>query len=85
MSLIPKQKNTFEIEYTKEMAMTNALLIIREMMNGRRLEFYGYELGMSVDGFIGFVFQDGISMFSEITFSHLVAFCLKEKVIIIPK
>ena len=74
------------IEYTDEIAISQALEVVRQMSQGQTLGFQGYEIGMSKEGHIGFV-EDGdkVSYFSEVTFSDLVKICKKENVIIIPK
>ena len=63
-----------------------ALLLVREMANGKVFtQQDGYVIGMAEDGFIGFVMEEKVSTFSEITFSQLVKTCIKENVVVIPK
>lgn len=73
------------MEYTIEMAQTNAILIIREMLSGKTLSLDGHIVGMAENGFIGFVIDNKVSLFSEITFRDLAELCMKEKAIILPK
>lgn len=62
-----------------------AIAILKEMAEGRILTLQdGHIIGMTENGFVGFVIEGKVSLFSEIAFSDLVAICEKEKIIIIP-
>ena len=61
-----------------------AIEILRQMSNGMILPLEnGHRLGMAGNGFVGYIINDEISMFSEVTFSELVDFC--KDIIVIPK
>lgn len=63
-----------------------AIAILKEFAEGRTLRLKsGHIIGMSEDGFIGFLIQGKISQFFEVTFSQLVDFCKKDNIILIPR
>lgn len=62
-----------------------AIDILKEMAKGRTLTLAdGHIIGMAENGFVGFVVEGKVSLFSEITFSQLVDICKKENILIIP-
>ena len=63
-----------------------AIALLKEMANGKVFTRQdGYIIGMAENGFVGFVVEEKVSTFSEITFSQLVDTCIKENVVVIPK
>jgi len=63
-----------------------AIFLLKEMANGKVFTLQdGYTIGMAENGFVGFVLEGKVSIFSEITFSQLANICTKENIIIIPK
>lgn len=63
-----------------------ALELLRQMADGKVLSLTtGYKIGMSENGFVGFVVNGMISTFSEVSFSQLVDMCEVEQIIVIPK
>lgn len=63
-----------------------AICLLKEMAKGKVFtQQDGHIIGMAEDGFVGFVIEGKVSIFSEVTFSQLVSICIKENVVVIPK
>lgn len=63
-----------------------AIEILKQMANGKVLTTSdGYIIGMAENGFIGFVIEGKVSLFSEVSFSDLVQMCDEDNIVVIPE
>jgi hypothetical protein len=63
-----------------------AIEILKQMADGKVLKTSdGYTVGMAENGFVGFVIEGKVSLFSEVSFGDLVQMCDEDNIIVIPE